>query len=193
MLSVRDYARLGSALSVMGCCAPSGSIFNCSVLSFCHLASSLSVRGMVNIPLHASVLQFLHLGSSLSIRSFTRLGSAMSMVDSLNVGSALSLRQICRLSSAVSAFDKDKFEVLNLGGSALSVLSLFERARVGSCVSIMHQLQDVGSSLSVRKTTRLGATMSVLTFCQLGSALSLRQYTRLGSGISIFGADNGVA
>ena len=60
-LSLRSYARVGSALSV---------------LDLVTLGSTLSLRSFGRAGSGLSVLDFLHIGSCLSMRSFGRIGSA---------------------------------------------------------------------------------------------------------------------
>jgi hypothetical protein len=77
-LSLRSFARVGSAVSLRGAGWLGSSL---SLRSFARVGSAVSVRGLSRFGsvFSMSVLDFLHLGSSLSLRSFARLGSSISV------------------------------------------------------------------------------------------------------------------
>ena len=61
-----------------------------SLRNYARLGSILSVYGMARIGSSFSVLDFIHLGSTLSLRSFTALGSSLSVYGLARLGSSIS-------------------------------------------------------------------------------------------------------
>eukprot|EP00932_Pfiesteria_piscicida_P018923 SRR837773.5764.p1 GENE.SRR837773.5764~~SRR837773.5764.p1 ORF type:complete len:342 (+),score=81.47 SRR837773.5764:462-1487(+) len=147
-MSVRSFARMGSALSLFGL-TRLGSSF--SVLDSSALGSSLSLRSCGR------------LGSGLSLFGRIRLGSSLSQLDFGHLGSSMSLRSLARFGSSLSVFKCARF------GSSFSVLDI---GHLGSSLSL-RSFARFGSSLSIFGAARFGSSLSVLDFVQLGSSLSV--------------------
>jgi hypothetical protein len=82
-VSVRGLSRFGSSMSVVDFLHLGSSL---SLRSFARAGSAVSVRGLSRVGSSMSVLDFLHLGSSLSLRSFARLGSSLSVGGAIALG-----------------------------------------------------------------------------------------------------------
>lgn len=197
-MSLRSFARLGSAISVLNF-SSIGSSF--SIRSFARAGSTVSVFGKVRLHGAHSVLDLVKVGSAISIRSFARCGSLLSAYNSCMLGSSISVRSFARLGSSLSVAgytqigSLSKCSVLDFSkiGSSLSVRS---HARLGSKLSALCHT-NLGSSMSLRSFVRLGSSLSVagkgrfggslstLNFVDISSALSLRSYARLGDSISV--------
>mmetsp|Transcript_84491 Transcript_84491/g.225779 ORF Transcript_84491/g.225779 Transcript_84491/m.225779 type:complete len:485 (-) Transcript_84491:65-1519(-) len=190
-LAVRSFARVGSAVSLVGR-GRVGSLSSTdqvalgsslSVRSFCRVGSSISVVGGVQ-GLSSSTL--VALGSALSVRSLVRFGASMSLVSSGSFGMSFSVFGSLHCGSSISVRSAIRL------GSSLSVASV---AGFGARVALFCSV-CFGSALSTRSFARLGSGvavaaraglcgLSVLDFLSLGSSLSVRGFTRLGSVLSV--------
>lgn len=202
-LSLRNFARLGSAFSLFGALrgGPASIGGSLSVMENGNMGSALSLRSFVRMGSSLSMCSFVSFGSSLALRTYSRLGSsvsvngrarfgsAVSVVECTNMASALSVRSFARIGATMSIYD---FVAV---GSSLSVrrfsrlgssFSVFGRCQLGSTISVFDSV-CVGSAISLRSFMRCGASLSLLAFPNFGSSLSLRSCQRLGASLSMQG------
>eukprot|EP00392_Amoebophrya_sp_AT5.2_P017138 g17459.t1 len=89
-----------------------------SLLDFCHLGSTMSVRhfDVLTLGSSLSLRNFIRVASSMSVFRTTKVGWAISTLDRLHVGSFLSVRSFSRLSNSLSVFGISRL------GSVASIL-----------------------------------------------------------------------
>ena len=90
-MAVAGLARFGSAVAVLDSVHPGSSL---SLRNFARLGSALTLCGFARFGSSLAALDVVQLGSALSLRSFARLGSAVALLGMGRFGSVLSVLRL---------------------------------------------------------------------------------------------------
>jgi hypothetical protein len=170
-MSLRSMLRMVQGLSALHGVqlgmATQGGTESHSVMDYCHVGSSLSLRRFSRCGSDLSLLSFMSVNSSLSTRSFMRQGSGrracLSVLSFISVGSSLSMRRFQRLGSSLSVGDGRARSYHT--GVIRETLSIQDSAALGSALSVRcarHGHEYVHGRLSVGRLLALLAPSTSL-------------------------------
>eukprot|EP00435_Cladocopium_sp_Y103_P072219 s154_g39.t1 len=184
-LPIRQSARPGFGISILGRCAVGPSIL---AVSLANVDSSASLRSFAQLGPVALLPGSAHLGFLLPVRSFARLGPLILVLELGHLGLLMSLQSLGHLDFSLSALGLARMGSCFFAFDAMHLdLPVFVRSTVRlEFAPFLVEFAHLGPVVLLRSPACFDFATSVLDFLHLGSTLLLRSSCKMGFLISTF-------